>query len=162
MGSGKRCELACTVLIPAHNEEETIRAVFEGTLEHVDRVLVISDGSTDGTVAALAGLPVEIVDHTENRGKGYRLAEGLDHAIANGAEAVLTLDADDQHDPDDIPAFIAAATEATMFWHRFRLGASTRGSLVAHTPKVKVLGLVDVGAASFVARALAIVNLLYD
>jgi len=112
MTSGKRCELACTVLIPAHNEEETIRAVVEGALAHVGSVLVINDGSTDGTVAALAGLPVQIVDHAENRGKGYRLAEGLDHAIANGAEAVLTLDADDQHDPDDIPAFIAAARAA--------------------------------------------------
>jgi len=112
MIADKRCELACTVLIPAHNEEKTIRAVVEGALAHVDRVLVVNDGSTDGTVAALAGLPVEIVDHAENRGKGLRLAEGLDQAIAQGAEAVLTLDADGQHDPDDIPAFIAAAKAA--------------------------------------------------
>jgi glycosyltransferase involved in cell wall biosynthesis len=100
------------VLIPAHNEEKTIRAVVEGALAHADHVLVVNDGSTDGTIAALAGLPVEIVDHADNRGKGRRLAEGLDHAIARGAEAVLTLDADGQHDPDDIPAFIAAARTA--------------------------------------------------
>jgi glycosyltransferase involved in cell wall biosynthesis len=112
MKADKRCELACTVLIPAHNEEKTIRAAVEGALVHVDRVLVVNDGSTDGTVAALAGLPVEIVDHAENRGKGLRLAQGFEHAIANGAEAVLTLDADGQHDPDDIPAFLAAAQTA--------------------------------------------------
>jgi len=112
MNSGERREDACTVLIPAHNEEKTIRTVVEGALAHVDHVLVINDGSTDGTVAALEGLPVEIIDHGENRGKGQRLAEGLDHAIARGAGAVLTLDADGQHDPEDIPAFIAAAQTA--------------------------------------------------
>lgn len=112
MNSGERREDACTVLIPAHNEEKTIRAIVEGALAHVDHVLVVNDGSTDGTVAALEGLPVEIVDHDDNRGKGRRLAEGLDHAIALGAEAVLTLDADGQHDPEDIPAFIAAARTA--------------------------------------------------
>ena len=112
MKAGERCGHACTVLIPAYNEEKSIRAVVEGALAHVDRVLVVNDGSTDGTVAALDGLPVEIVDHADNRGKGWRLAEGIDHAIAQGAEAVLTLDADGQHDPEDIPAFIAAARTA--------------------------------------------------
>lgn len=112
MHAGKRRELACTVLIPAHNEEKTIRSVVAGALAHADHVLVISDGSTDGTVAALAGLPVEIVEHAENRGKGLRLAEGIEHAIATGAESVLSLDADGQHDPDDIPAFLAAARAA--------------------------------------------------
>ncbi|HUS54706.1 MAG TPA: glycosyltransferase family 2 protein [Thermohalobaculum sp.] len=109
MTADKPSRRAWTVLIPAHNEEKTIRAVVEGALAHVDRVLVVNDGSIDGTVAALAGLPVKIVDHAENRGKGYRLAQGLEHAFSLGAEAVLTLDADGQHDPNDIPAFIAAA-----------------------------------------------------
>jgi len=98
-----------TVLIPAHNETATIRKVVEGALAHIDHVLVISDGSTDGTVAALEGLPVEIQDHAENLGKGLRLAQGIALAEARGARAVLTLDADGQHDPDDIPAFLAAA-----------------------------------------------------
>jgi len=112
MTADKRCELDCTVLIPAHNEEKTIRAIVEGALAHVDHVLVVNDGSSDGTIAALEGLPVEIVDHAENWGKGLRLAEGIEHAIAKGAEVVLTLDADGQHDPDDIPAFLAAAQKA--------------------------------------------------
>ncbi|HUF87995.1 MAG TPA: glycosyltransferase family 2 protein [Thermohalobaculum sp.] len=102
----------CTVLIPAYNEAATIRGVVEGALAHAERVVVISDGSTDGSVAALAGLPVEIVAHAHNRGKGWRLAEGFDHAFAAGAQAVLTLDADGQHDPDSIPDFLAAAGAA--------------------------------------------------
>lgn len=114
MTADSRCAQPCTVLIPAHNEEKTIRAVVEGALAHVDHVLVINDGSTDGTVAALEGLRVEIVDHADNQGKGWRLAQGLDHAIALGAQTVLTLDADGQHDPEDIPAFIAAAQAAPV------------------------------------------------
>ena len=101
-----------TVLIPAHNEAETIRAIAEGALSHVGHVLVVSDGSTDGTVKALEGLPVEVVEHREKAGKGRRLAEGIASATANGAVAVLTLDADGQHDPADIPAFLAATQEA--------------------------------------------------
>jgi glycosyltransferase involved in cell wall biosynthesis len=99
----------CTVLIPAYNEAGTIREIVEAVLAHVDRVLVVSDGSTDGTVAQLAGLPVEVLEHPDNRGKGRRLAEGLDRAFRDGAECVLTLDADGQHDPSEIPAFLAAA-----------------------------------------------------
>ena len=100
------------VLIPAYNEAATIRDVVTGALAHVDRVIVISDGSTDRTVAALDGLDVEIIEHAENRGKGQRLAEGLDHAIASGAGGVLTMDGDGQHDTDDIPAFLSAAGTA--------------------------------------------------
>jgi glycosyltransferase involved in cell wall biosynthesis len=112
MNSGTRRKDACTVLIPAHNEEKTIRTIVEGALAHVNHVLVVNDGSTDDTIAVLEGLPVEIVNHDDNLGKGRRLAEGLDHAVAQGAVAVLTLDADNQHDPEDIPAFIAAAQTA--------------------------------------------------
>lgn len=100
------------VLIPAHNEAGTIRAIVEGALAHVGQVIVISDGSTDGTVDALRGLPVEVIAHRENAGKGQRLAEGIDRAVADGAAGVLTLDADGQHDPDDIPAFLEAARNA--------------------------------------------------
>jgi hypothetical protein len=60
-------------------------------------------------VARMAGLPVEVLDHRDNRGKGARLAEGLDHAFRQGADCVLTLDADGQHDPAHIPAFLDVA-----------------------------------------------------
>jgi len=98
-----------TVLIPAHNEVATIRGVAERALAHVDRVVVIDDGSSDGTAAALDGLPVTVIAHKVNRGKGRRLAEGLNHEFEERCDGVLTLDADGQHDPDDIPAFLAAA-----------------------------------------------------
>jgi glycosyltransferase involved in cell wall biosynthesis len=109
MPRDRSADSICTVLIPAYNEAGTIREIVEAVLAHVDRVLVVSDGSTDGTVARLAGLPVEVLEHPENRGKGQRLAEGLDRAFRDGADCVLTLDADGQHDPAEIPAFLAAA-----------------------------------------------------
>ena len=112
MPRDRSAEALCTVLIPAYNEAGTIREVVEAVLVHADRVLVISDGSTDGTVERLAGLPVEVLAHAENRGKGLRLAEGLDRAFRDGADCVLTLDADGQHDPAEIPAFLAAARRA--------------------------------------------------
>jgi glycosyltransferase involved in cell wall biosynthesis len=112
MPRDRSAEPLCTVLIPAYNEAGTIRQIVEAVLVHADRVIVVSDGSTDETVAQLAGLPVEVLDHRENRGKGFRLAEGLDLAFGQGADCVLTLDADGQHDPADIPAFVAAARQS--------------------------------------------------
>lgn len=96
-------------LIPAHNEVLTIREVVVATLPHVDQVIVIDDGSTDETSAALAGAGARVIRHGTNRGKGSRLVEGLDLAFGEGAEMVITLDADRQHDPADIPAFLTAA-----------------------------------------------------
>lgn len=98
-----------SVLIPAHNEARTIRAVVEGVLSYSLDVTVISDGSTDGTINALSGLPVDVIECVVNAGKGQRLAEGIAIAVARGHSGVLTLDADGQHDPSDIPAFLAAA-----------------------------------------------------
>ncbi len=96
------------ILIPAYNEAPTIRAVVEGSLAYADRVIVIDDGSEDGTADVVADLPIELIRHDDNAGKGHRLAEGIAYAVAGGADAVLSLDADGQHDPDDIPAFLDA------------------------------------------------------
>lgn len=101
-------DLTWAVLIPAYNEERTIRSVVEGALSQIDRVIVVDDGSTDHTITAIRDMPVEVVHHVENRGKGWRLAEGLDEAAASGASHIVTLDADRQHDPADLPAFMAA------------------------------------------------------
>lgn len=99
-------------LVPAHNEAATVRAVVEGALREVDACIVIDDGSTDGTAGACAGLGARVIRHDANAGKGPRLAEGLALAFAEGADAVITLDADGQHDPADIPAFRDAALAA--------------------------------------------------
>ena len=97
------------ILIPAYNEAATIRAVVEGALEHSDRVIVIDDGSQDDTAAAVQDLPVQLIRHEANAGKGQRLSEGIALAVQSGADAVLSMDADGQHTAQDIPAFFGAA-----------------------------------------------------
>jgi len=94
-------------LIPAHNEALTVKKVVEETTNHVDRVIVIDDGSTDGTVDSLAATSAFVIRNDKNIGKGERLVEGFEAAKREGAHSVIVLDADNQHDPSDIPKFLA-------------------------------------------------------
>ena len=94
-------------LIPVYNHSDTLRGVVEGALELLERVIVVDDGSTDAAVTdILDGLPVEIVSHDVNLGKGAALISGAKSALASGARHVIALDADGQHDPRDISLFL--------------------------------------------------------
>lgn len=95
-----------TAVIPALDCEATVGPVVRGVLRHLGRVVVVDDGSRDATgrVAREAGAEVERLP--ENRGKGFALRRGLDLALAGEPDAVALLDADGQHDPDDLPAFL--------------------------------------------------------
>ncbi len=97
-----------TVVIPAYNEEATIREVATGALAQVSHVIVVDDASTDGTVAALNGSGVEVLRNQKNLGKAGSLRCGFEQALASGASAIITLDADGQHRPEDIQRLIAA------------------------------------------------------
>ena len=97
------------VVIPAYNEASTIAEVVRGVCRYVDTVIVVDDGSTDGTPERLHGLPVSLLQHPRNRGKGASLWDGLQHARSRGASAVITMDADGQHRPEDIAHLLAAA-----------------------------------------------------
>ena len=98
-------------VIPAFNEAATIRDVVRRALAELVDVIVVEDGSTDGTAAALADLPVMLISNPANLGKGASLWRGFAVALAHGADAVVTLDGDAQHRPEDIPRLIAAAGE---------------------------------------------------
>jgi len=101
----------CVAVIPAYNESATIRDVAERVLGQVDALIVVDDGSSDGTAATLEGLPLELMRNPRNLGKGASLWRGMQRALERGAEAVLTLDGDGQHRPEDIPALLAAHRE---------------------------------------------------
>jgi len=97
--------------IPAFNEERYIGSVILQAKKYTDNVLVVDDGSADRTVdiARLAG--ASVIQHEENRGYGSAIRHILAAAKENGAEKLVILDGDGQHDPDDIPALLAALDE---------------------------------------------------
>ncbi len=94
-------------LIPAYNESAHVAQVVETAARYLP-VVVIDDGSSDGSgaVAAMAG--AKVLMHKTNQGKGVALNTGFDYAVERGVEAAITLDADGQHDPDEIPLFVDA------------------------------------------------------
>ena len=71
-------------------------------------VVVVDDGSTDDTAAQAEAAGATVIRQVPNQGKGAALRAGFRHALEQGADAVVTLDADGQHDPDEIPVFLAA------------------------------------------------------
>jgi glycosyltransferase involved in cell wall biosynthesis len=96
------------VVIPAYNEDATIRDVAQRALAQVPLVIVVDDASTDATAAALEGLSVVLLRNESNRGKAGSLRRGADEAVRRGADAVVTLDGDGQHCPEDIPLLLKA------------------------------------------------------
>ena len=100
------------VVIPAYNNGGTIRSVVEGALAQCDDVIVVNDGSTDDTARILHAMPrVACVEYARNRGKGYALKQGFARARDMGFAYAITLDADGQHYPSDIGAFLQAHRE---------------------------------------------------
>jgi glycosyltransferase involved in cell wall biosynthesis len=98
-------------IIPAYNAESSIAEVIDRTKEHVSRVIVVNDGSTDRTEEVARNRKAEVLSIPSNRGKGHALRQGFQLALSNGCRAVVTLDADGQHDPTDIPHFLTAHQE---------------------------------------------------
>ncbi len=94
-------------VIPAYNEAAAIAPVVNAARQHLP-VLVVDDGSRDETAAVAAAAGATVLQQKPNQGKGAALRAGFRWAMAQGHEAVLTLDADGQHDPAEIPAFLAA------------------------------------------------------
>src|SRR6478735_3530456 len=82
------------VVIPALNESLRIREVVTGALAHCPNVIVIDDGSDDGTSECIADLPIVLLRHATRRGKGASLREGFAEALARGFDGALTMDGD--------------------------------------------------------------------
>jgi Glycosyl transferase family 2 len=101
------------LLIPAHDERATIGAVVARARCH-GHVLLVDDGSADGTGAAASVAGAEVLRHARRLGKAQALRTGIAAARSRGASHVVTLDGDGQHDPDDIPALLAAAAPRTI------------------------------------------------
>ena len=103
------------VLIPAFNEVATIRSLVKRALQVIPDVIVVDDGSTDGTGAQLVRMPITLLSNGRNLGKAASLWRGVDHAMAQGARRIVTLDGDGQHNPEDIGRLLRAADRFP--WH---------------------------------------------
>ncbi|WP_330970699.1 glycosyltransferase family 2 protein, partial [Lysobacter sp. A3-1-A15] len=97
------------VVIPALNEALRIRGVVEGALAECPHVIVVDDGSDDGTAEAIADLPVTLLRHERRMGKGASLRDGFAEALHRGFEGIVTMDGDGQHLARDIPRLLDAA-----------------------------------------------------
>jgi glycosyltransferase involved in cell wall biosynthesis len=108
-------------LVPAYRAETTVGSVVRGALRHVPRVLVVDDGSDDRTAEAAREAGAEVLRLAANGGKGTALRAGLDRILADASEAARTpthvafLDADGQHDPEDLPRLLNAARAGDPF-----------------------------------------------
>jgi glycosyltransferase involved in cell wall biosynthesis len=100
----------CAV-IPAFRAEPTLGAVVDGVRRHVARVVVVDDGSDDATADVARAAGAEVLVLGRNRGKGYALRQGVARALAGEPRAIVLLDADGQHHPDDLPVFLRAWDE---------------------------------------------------
>ena len=94
-------------LIPGYQEGPRIAAVVEAARRHLP-VLVVDDGSSDDTAANAEAAGAEVLRQVPNQGKGAALRAGFRRALDEGYDGILTLDADGQHDPAEIPRFLAA------------------------------------------------------
>ncbi|MBO4427118.1 MAG: glycosyltransferase family 2 protein [Bacteroidales bacterium] len=101
------------VIIPTYNNAGTLRQVLDEVLKYSGDVIVVNDGSTDGTAKILEKYTgrIDTVIFPKNRGKGAALKAGFDLAAGQGYSSAITIDADGQHLPSDIPAFLEAARQ---------------------------------------------------
>jgi glycosyltransferase involved in cell wall biosynthesis len=99
------------LLIPAYNEEKYIQGVIKSCTSYGMDIIIIDDGSSDSTAEKVRSMiplsenSLKLIVHPENMGKGRALITGFDHIVNNDYTGVITLDADGQHDPDEIKDF---------------------------------------------------------
>jgi len=101
------------IAIPVFNERKYVEHVLAKVRQFHDQILLVDDGSTDGTADYLAsrvtpGSDIHLIRHAENRGYGQSLIDAFAWADARGYDWVITMDCDEQHEPERIPDFIRA------------------------------------------------------
>jgi len=137
--------------MPAYNEAGTIGSVVDGALEHVDEVVVVDDGSSDGTPEIARRHGATVVRHAINTGVGGAARTGYRYAFRNDYDLVLQIDSDGQHDPAYIPDLLEAIEDAdVVIGSRYRNQSYKEYSAVRNsgirffTWLVNVLGGVEI------------------
>ena len=120
--------------IPAYNEARYIGSVVLQARQYVDEVIVVDDGSTDNTTTVAELVGATVIRHTENRGKGAAIQSILAEARKINPDILVLLDADSQHDPNEIPALIKPISEG------FDLVIGSRQAQKDKTPRYRRIG----------------------
>ena len=103
------CDRGICIIIPTYNNEKTIVEVVQRAMEQCRDVIVVNDGSTDATTELLHAVKgITLVEYDNNKGKGKALQLGFRKALEMGFSYAITLDADNQHYPEDIPVLLEA------------------------------------------------------
>jgi len=131
------------VVIAAYNEGKVIRQVVAEVVRAGWNVVVVDDGSRDNTVAEAAAGGAIVVRHAVNLGQGAALQTGIDYAVRRGAEAIVTFDADGQHNCADIPALIAALADADVALGSRFLGKAIEGATARRKALLRTATLVS-------------------
>ena len=127
--------LRIVVGIPALNEERTIAKVVVRARKHAEKVLVVDDGSKDDTALIAENLGAVVLRHEKNLGKGAAIRDCFDWAKETGADVLVTLDGDGQHDPSHIPTLVETLQTA-----RADVVIGGRTSRPADMPRYRWLG----------------------
>lgn len=101
----------CAVVVPCLNEAPTLAPLLGDIRRHLASVIVVDDGSSDGTAELASRAGADLLRHDRSRGKGAALAAGWSRARDRGFKWALSMDGDGQHSPADIPAFLRMAQQ---------------------------------------------------
>jgi len=101
------------IIIPAYNEADRIGSVLQGAKKFTNNIIVVDDGSLDNTEKVAKKEGIFVLRHRLNLGKGAAMKTGVETAFDLGAEAIILIDADGQHDPKHIPEFLKQLEQGT-------------------------------------------------
>lgn len=142
------------VVIPALNEEQSIGKVIRNVPAFVDLIIVVNDGSSDGTVRVAEECGAHVINHSLNQGLGVAFRTGIGAALSSGADIIVNIDADGQFDPVDIEQLVRpiAKNETEMVTASRFMDRRLRPNM----PRMKLIGnrLMSLLVSSIVGRKL--------
>jgi glycosyltransferase involved in cell wall biosynthesis len=136
------------VIIPAYNEEENLDAILNDAINHVDKVIVVDDGSIDNTAdiaESYSGKGVITLLQGLNCGKADALKRGINYAVSRGYDTLVTMDSDGQHLPSEIPLLLNKMGEG------YDLVIGKRNFAKMPLPN-RIANIIDASMVSFLAK----------